>query len=42
MRLYLKKKKPSQKWTGGVVQGVGLEFKLHYKKKKKNGLGVGG
>jgi hypothetical protein len=28
------KKKPSQKRDGGVAQGVGLEFKSQYCKKK--------
>jgi hypothetical protein len=28
-------KKPSQKWTGGIVHGVGPEFKPQYQKKKK-------
>jgi hypothetical protein len=27
-------KKTSQKWAGGVVQGVGLEFKSQYHKQK--------
>jgi hypothetical protein len=31
----LPQKKPSQKRTGGVAQGVGPEFKLQFKKKKK-------
>jgi hypothetical protein len=26
---------PSQKWAGGVAQGVGSEFKSQYHKKKK-------
>jgi hypothetical protein len=30
-----KKKNPSQQRTGGVVQGVGPEFKPQYHKKKK-------
>jgi hypothetical protein len=34
VRPYLKKKH-SQKRTGGVTQGVGLEFKPQYHKKKK-------
>jgi hypothetical protein len=34
-RHYLKKKK-SQKWAGGVAQGVGLEFKPQNLKKKWN------
>jgi hypothetical protein len=28
-------KNPLQKRTGGVAQGIGLEFKLQYCKKKK-------
>jgi hypothetical protein len=28
-------KNPSQKWAGGVVQGVGYEFKPSYWKKKE-------
>jgi hypothetical protein len=35
---YLKKKKKktsSQKWAGGVVQGIGLEFKAQHHKNKK-------
>jgi hypothetical protein len=36
MRPYLsKKKKKSQKWAGGLAQGVGPEFKPQYRKKKK-------
>jgi hypothetical protein len=42
MRPYLKEKKkkekkknPSQKRAGGMVQGVGPEFKSQYHKKKK-------
>jgi hypothetical protein len=31
-----KKKKKSQKKAGGVAQGVGLEFKPQYHKKKKS------
>jgi hypothetical protein len=31
----ISKKNPSQKWTGGVVQCVGPEFKPQYLKKKK-------
>jgi hypothetical protein len=31
----LSRKNPSQKRTGGVVQGVGPEFKPQYCKKKK-------
>jgi hypothetical protein len=27
-------KNPSQKWTGGMAQGVGPEFKPQYHKKK--------
>jgi hypothetical protein len=34
MRPYLKKN-PSQKRAAGVAQGVGPEFKLQYRKKKK-------
>jgi hypothetical protein len=30
-----KKKNPSQKWVGGVAQGVGPEFTPQYHKKKK-------
>jgi hypothetical protein len=34
-------KKPTQKWAGGVTQGVGPEFKPSTaKKKKKGGLGM--
>jgi hypothetical protein len=37
MRPYLEKN-PLKKWVGGVVQGVGPEFKLqNYKKKKTIG-----
>jgi hypothetical protein len=36
-------KNPSQKWAGGVAQGVGPDFKSQYskrqKKKKKEALG---
>jgi hypothetical protein len=31
----LPQKNPSQKRAGGVAQGVGPEFKLQYRKKKK-------
>jgi hypothetical protein len=31
----LSRKYPSQKWTGGVTEGVGTEFKPQYRKKKK-------
>jgi hypothetical protein len=34
VRPYLEKN-PSQKWAGGVAQGVGPEFKRRYCKKKK-------
>jgi hypothetical protein len=30
-----KKKHPSPKWAGGVAQGVGPEFKIRYRQKKK-------
>jgi hypothetical protein len=44
----LSQKNPSQKWVGGVAQGVGPEFKFQYRKKKTkkkpnqkdSGLGV--
>jgi hypothetical protein len=32
----LSQKIPSQKRAGGMAQGIGLEFKLQYHKKKKN------
>jgi hypothetical protein len=35
VRPYLEKKKKSQKRAGGMVQGVGPEFKLQYHKKKE-------
>jgi hypothetical protein len=35
MSPYLKKKKKIQKRAGGVVRGVGSEFKLQYHKKNK-------
>jgi hypothetical protein len=31
----LSRKKPSQKWAGGVTQGVGPEFKPYYRKIKE-------
>jgi hypothetical protein len=33
MRPYLKKKKPSEKRVGGVVESIGPEFKSQYQKK---------
>jgi hypothetical protein len=39
----LSQKNPSQKWAGGVVQGVVPEFKPQYhKKKKKEGTNTHG
>jgi hypothetical protein len=32
----LSRKNLSQKWTGGVAQGIGPEFKPQYGKKKKS------